>query len=257
LTRSTALILRAGRFKLAAWPFLLGALTVLGFAPFYLYFIPVLTLAALFHLWLHAGSKRAALAIGFLFGLGLFGAGASWVYVSLHDYGMLPLPLAALATLLFCAFLALFPALAGWLQASMKTRPCWRLLLAMPACFVLYEWTLGWIFTGFPWLTVGYTQAPISPLAGYAPLLGVYGVSLLLAVSAGLVALAYGAWRRVTGRAWLALSSLLALWLVGAGLQAVAWTQPSGAPISVSLLQGNIAHELKWREDRLRDTLYT
>jgi apolipoprotein N-acyltransferase len=257
LTRSTALILRAGRFKLAAWPFLLGALTVLGFAPFYLYFIPVLTLAALFHLWLHAGSRRAALAIGYLFGLGLFGAGASWVYVSMHDYGMMPLPLAALATLLFCAFLALFPALAGWLQASMKARPCWRLLLAMPACLALYEWTLGWIFTGFPWLTVGYTQAPLSPLAGYAPLLGVYGVSLLLAISAGLVTLAYGAWRKTTGRAWLALSGLLALWLVGSGLQAVAWTQPSGAPVSVSLLQGNIAQDLKWREDRLRATLVT
>lgn len=257
MTHSSALILRAGRFKLVAWPFLLGAFTVLGFAPFYFYFIPVLALAALFHQWLHAGSKRAAIAIGFAFGLGLFGVGASWVYVSMHDYGMMPMPLAALATLLFCGFLALFPALAGWLQASIKAKPCWRLLLAMPASFVLYEWTLGWIFTGFPWLTVGYTQAPASPLAGYAPLLGVYGVSLLLAFSAGLVALAYGAWRRVTGRAWLALSSLLALWLAGAGLQTVAWTQPSGAPISVSLLQGNIAQDLKWREDRLQNTLYT
>lgn len=257
MTRTAALILRAGRFKLAAWPFLLGAITVLGFAPFHLYFAPVLTVAALFHLWLHAGSKRAAFAIGFMFGLGLFGAGVSWVYVSLHDYGMLPLPVAALTTLLFCAFLALFPALAGWMQAHIKSRPCWRLLLAMPACFALYEWTLSWIFTGFPWLTLGYTQAPRSPLAAYAPLLGVYGVSLLLVISAGLVAQVYGAWRNMSGRAWLALSSLLALWLVGAGLQSVAWTQPIGAPLTVSLLQGNIAQDLKWREDRLRATLAT
>jgi len=255
--RSAALILRAGRFKLVALPFLLGALTVLGFAPFYLFFVPTLTLAALFHLWLHAGSRRAALLIGLMFGLGLFGCGASWVYVSMHDFGMMPLPLAVLATLLFCTFLALFPALAGWLQASIKLKPCWRLLLAMPACFALYEWSLGWVFTGFPWLTLGYTQAPASPLAGYAPLLGVYGVSLLVAVSAGLLALTYNAWRSATGRAWMALSSLLVLWVTGAGLQTVAWTQPIGAPLTVSLLQGNIAQDMKWREDRLRSTLAT
>ena len=257
MTRSVALILRAGRFKLVALPFLLGALTVLGFAPFYLFFIPALTLAALFHLWLHAGSKRAAFAIGFMFGLGLFGCGASWVYVSLHDFGMLPLPLAALATLLFCGFLALFPALAGGLQASLKSKPYGRLLIAMPASFVLYEWSLGWVFTGFPWLTLGYSQAPTSPLAGYAPLLGVYGVSLLLAASAGLIALAYNAWRKTPRHAWLALSSLLILWGSGAALQTVAWTQAVGKPLTVSLLQGNIAQDMKWREDRLHSTLAT
>ena len=245
-----ALILRAGRFRLVAWPLLLGALTVLGFAPFYFYPIPLLTLAALFHLWLHAGSARAAFVVGFMFGLGLFGFGASWVYVSLHDYGMMPLPLAVLATLLYCAFLALFPALAGWLQARLQGAAAWRLLAVMPASFVLYEWTLGWIFTGFPWLTLGYSQAPASPLAGYAAVLGVYGVSLLLAASAGLLVLS-----RLPRRAGLALGGLLALWLAGAGLQTVAWTQASGAPLTVSLLQGNISQDLKWREDRLRSTL--
>ncbi len=253
--RSAALILRAGRFKLVAFPFLLGALTVLGFAPFYLYFIPALTLAALFHLWLHAGSKRAAFLIGLMFGLGLFGCGASWVYVSMHDYGMMPLPLAVLATLLFCSFFALFPALAGWLQANLKSKSCWRLLIVMPTSFALYEWCLGWVFTGFPWLTLGYSQAPASPLAGYAPLLGVYGVSLLLALSAGLIAVAYNAWRTTSGRAWVAMGSLLVLWFGGVGLHEVAWTQPTGKPLTVSLLQGNIAQDMKWREDRLRSTL--
>ena len=257
MTRSSALIFRVGRFRLIALPFLLGALSVLGFAPFYLYFVPVLTLALLFHLWLHAGSKRAAFAIGLMFGLGLFGVGASWVYVSLHDYGLMPMPLALLATLLFCGFLALFPALAGVLQAVLKGAPAWRLLAVMPACWVLYEWTLGWIFTGFPWLTLGYTQAPSGPLAGYAPLLGVYGVSLLLALSAGLIALTYNTWRHASRSAWLTMSGLLVLWLAGFGLQTVAWTQPIGAPLSVSLLQGNIAQDLKWREDRLRSTLDT
>lgn len=260
MTRSSALILRAGRFKLVALPFLLGALSIFGFAPFHIYAVPIFTLAALFHLWQHAGSKRAAFLIGFSFGLGLFGFGVSWVYVSLHDFGMMPLPLALLATFLYCAFLALFPGLAGWLQAALKGAAhtaSWRLLVVMPACFVLYEWTLGWIFTGFPWLTLGYTQAPSSPLAGYAPLLGVYGVSWLLLLSAGLVACAYHAWHKISGRAWVALGSLLLVWLAGAGLQTVAWTQANGKPLSVSLLQGNIPQDFKWREDRLHTTLAT
>jgi len=258
LTRSSALILRAGRFKLVAFPFLLGALSVLGFAPFYIYAVPLVTLATLFYLWQHAGSKRAAFLIGFSFGLGLFGFGASWVYVSLHDFGMMPLPMAVLATFLFCAFLALFPGLSGWLQAALKgasPKTTWRLLALMPASFVLYEWTLGWLFTGFPWLTLGYSQAPSSPLAGYAPLLGVYGVSALLLISAGLLAYAYHAWRKLSGHVWMALASLLLLWFIGAALQNVAWTEANGKPLSVSLLQGNIPQDIKWREDRLSTTL--
>lgn len=257
MTQSTAIILRAGRLKLVALPFLLGALTVLGYAPFYLYFLPPLTLAWLFHLWLHAGSRHAASLIGFAFGLGLFGVGVSWVYVSMHNFGMLPLPIAAFATLLFCAFFALYLALIGYAQAWFKGRAPVRLLLILPASFALIEWVRGWLFTGFPWLTIGYSQAPASPLAGYAPLLGVYGVSLLLALSAGLCALIYQTWRGQRRRAGFAIIALLVLWGAGAGLKTIAWTQPVGSPVTVSLLQGNIEQDMKWREDRLMSTLIT
>lgn len=256
--RSEAIILRAGRLRLFALPFLLGALTVLGFAPFYLFFVPVLTLAALFHLWRHAGSHRAAAWIGFTFGCGLFLVGVSWVHVSMHDFGGMPLPIAILATILFCVFLALFPLLVGWLHAWLKAPVAASLLLALPALWTLLEWTRGWIFTGFPWLAVGYSAAPYSPLAGFAPLVGVYGVSLLTAVSAGLLALAYEGQRRdgLKGMSR-ALAGFAALWFVGGALQQVHWTQPVGAPVRVSLLQGNIAQDLKWREDRLISTLDT
>jgi len=257
LTQSTAIILRAGRLKLVALPFLLGAFTVLGYAPFYFYFLPPLTLAWLFHLWLHAGSRHAASLIGFAFGLGLFGAGVSWVYVSMHDFGMLPLPLAAFATLLFIAFFALYPALLGYVQAWFRGSAPARLLLILPTSFALMEWVRGWLFTGFPWLTVGYSQAPASPLAGYAPLLGVYGISLLLALSAGLCALIYHVWRGKRRQAGFALAALLVLWGVGVGLKTIAWTQPIGSPVTVSLLQGNIEQDMKWREDRLMSTLIT
>ena len=248
---------RTRRLKLAVLPFLLGAFTVLAYAPFHFYFVPLLTLGWLFYLWQHAGSRRAASLIGFAFGLGLFGVGVSWVYVSMHDFGMLPLPIAGLATLLFCAFFALFPTVIGYAQAWFKGAAPARLLLLLPASFALIEWVRSWIFTGFPWLSVGYSQVPSSPLAGYAPVLGVYGVSLLLALSAGLCALIYQTWRDHRRRAGFAFAALLILWGAGAGLKTIAWTQPFGTPVTVSLLQGNIEQDMKWREDRLMSTLVT
>ena len=88
---------------------LLGALAVLGYAPFYLYPVPILTLAGLFHFLKTATSRKQAFMLGYLYGLGMFGAGVSWIYVSLHDFGGMPLPLAALATAALCAFIAGFP----------------------------------------------------------------------------------------------------------------------------------------------------
>ena len=90
--------------------FVLGVLAVVGFAPFYMYPLPVVTLAGLFYLCSQATTPRAAAAAGFSYGLGFFLCGVSWIYVSLHDFGMMPAPVAALVTFLFCAFLALFPA---------------------------------------------------------------------------------------------------------------------------------------------------
>jgi len=248
--------------------FLLGALTVLGFAPFSLFPLPVVTLALLVRSWRSQTTPRRAAAIGFAFGLGLFLWGVSWVYVSLHDFGAMPAPLAAGATLLFCVYLALFPALAGYLFAAAALTDGVKLTLWLPAVWTLLEWTRGWLFTGFPWLALGYSQVPASPLSGYAPVLGVYGITLATVVSAGLVVTL---WTRfplkdeggrmkdeskasIAGKKWFAFI-LLALWLGGWALQQVEWTHPAGAPVQVSLLQGNIPQDLKWREDHVRATL--
>jgi apolipoprotein N-acyltransferase len=231
-------------FFLAA---LLGALTPLGFAPIGWFPMPILTLAGLF--WLvRAARPGEAFRLGWAYGLGMFLLGVSWVYVSISTYGGMPAPLAALATLLFCAFIALMPGAALALAARLIPAPEVRLALALPAAWALLEWTRGWIFTGFPWLALGYSQAPISPLAGYAPVLGVYGVSLLAALSAGALAL-------LNRRPKAALSFLAALWLGGWGLQQHNWTQTTGAPVSVALLQGNIAQEMKFRPEKLDATL--
>ena len=239
-------VLRASLSIFMAWglPMLLGAVSVFGFAPFQLFFLPILALASLFHL-IRAASPGEALRRGWAFGLGWFLAGVSWVYVSLHDFGMMPAPLAILATLLFAAMLALFPAAAAWLSLRLPTSETARWLLAAPALWALLEWVRGWLFTGFPWQALGYAQAPYSPLAGFAPVLGVYGVSWLAALTAGAL---------ILRRPW-ALGLIATVWLTGFGLGQVNWTQPRGEAVRVSLLQGNIAQEMKFRPEKLLATL--
>jgi apolipoprotein N-acyltransferase len=242
----------------------LGAATVAGFAPLYLFPLPIVTLAFLLHQWTQAPDAGSAARLGWWFGLGFFLAGVSWVYVSLHDFGAMPAPLAALATLLFCAYLALFPGIVGYLYRRLPGPPALKALVAAPAAWTLAEWTRGWLFTGFPWLGIGYSQVPLSSLAGYAPIIGIYGVGLATVASAGavfLIARHVLEPRAATSlpRAHLFVPSLvlLCLWLGGFGLQQVRWTQPTGEPLSVALLQGNIPQEIKWTEAGLRATLIT
>ena len=238
---------------------LLGALGVAGFAPFYIFPLSIFSLAGLLWLWSQRVEPTAGAWLGFVYGLGYFGAGVSWVYVSLHDFGAMPMLLAVIATFLFCAFLALFPALVGFIQAKSHARKTVKFLILIPALWVWSEWVRGWIFTGFPWLAMGYSQAPYSPLSGFAPVLGVYGVSLMAAISAGLLGgmLLGPAESGVRNHRKLWLGVLLTIWVAGFALKQIAWTQAEGEPVSVSLLQGNIPQDMKWQESRVQSTLDT
>jgi len=228
--------------------FLGGAATVFAFAPFELHPLAFFTFALLVHLWMDAPPRRCAW-LGFWFGLGLFGTGVSWVYVSLHQFGGMPAPLAAFATLGFCAFLALFPAAAGWLQARVPAPEAARAGLLIPAAWVLFEWVLVWIFTGFPWLAVGYTAAGW-PLQGYAPLGGVYALSFITVSVAGML------WLLVRRRPAFLVPILLVLG-VGEALRHASWTAPAGEPVQAALLQGNIEQEMKFRPERTAGILET
>jgi apolipoprotein N-acyltransferase len=237
-----------------AMPVAAGAACVLAFAPFYAWPVTIAALAALFFAWSRSGSPRQAALSGFAFGLGYFLTGVSWVYVSLHDFGSMPAILAGLATFLFCAWLAVFPAASGWIAVRLVRTPGPRRLAMAASVFVVMEWVRGWHLTGFPWLELGTSQASASPLAGYAPYLGSYGVSLAVAVAAALlVALLSGrSWSRQRG---IALAALAALFMVGALAPLVEWTRPAGPPVSIGLIQGNVPQEMKWREEVRTRTL--
>jgi ADP-heptose:LPS heptosyltransferase len=129
--------IRPGRLliflRLFLAPFALGATTVLGFAPFEFYFVPPVTLTALLLIWLRCHTFRAAVAVGFAFGAGLFLVGVSWVYVSLHVYGGMAMPVAAFFTLLFCLIQACYPALACAILQRLRANTPVRLMLLFPA----------------------------------------------------------------------------------------------------------------------------
>jgi apolipoprotein N-acyltransferase len=246
-------MIRSGSLQAIRLPrlvaFLLGAFCVLGFAPFDSTIAvspaPTFSLAGLFLLWRGQAPREAAWR-GLLWGAGCFLAGVSWVYVSLAQFSGMAPPLAAAATVLFCLYLALFPALTGLLFARWQSHTG-RDVALFGGLWALAEWLRGTLLTGFPWLAVGYSQTPPSPLAGFAPVLGVYGVSLLVALIGALLAsLFLGRWRQ--RRSWLALSLILGCGLL---LRYMPWTTPVGEPLRISLLQGNVEQSVKWDPERM------
>ena len=233
-------------------PLVAGALCVFGFAPFYWWPLPIVLLAVLFFTCARSASPTQAGLSGFAFGLGYFLAGVSWIYISLHEFGSMPAPLAALAVFLVCAFLALYPAGAGWIAVRWGGPRAGPRLALMAAAFVALEWMRGWVFSGFPWLTLGTSQVPSSPLAGFAPLAGAYGTSLAVTLAAALLATLPDAF---PGSRYRALGALAVLFIAGAVAKSVSWGTQSADPVTIALLQGNVPQQLKWREEVRAKTL--
>ncbi|MBK6288544.1 MAG: apolipoprotein N-acyltransferase [Gammaproteobacteria bacterium] len=230
---------------------LAGAALPLAFAPFDFWPLAVLCPAVLLAL-LGQLAPRAAMLRGWCFGAGMFGVGTSWVYVSIHDYGAASVPLAALLTLTFCLGLALLPALGCWAWSRwLRARPGGT-LLGFPAVWVLGEWCRVWLLSGFPWLYIGYSQIA-TPLAGWAPVTGVFGVGLILCFSSAVLVLVL---RRAPGAPIAALACAV-LWIAGLGLAKIAWVKPLGSEIAVAMVQGNIPQLLKWEAGHLQRTLDT
>jgi apolipoprotein N-acyltransferase len=222
-----------------------GSLTVLGFAPFSWFPLAAITLAV-FHQSLTNISPRAGFWRGWWFGVGLLGFGVFWIRISLNEFGNMGAWAANLLMALFIAAMALYYGLAGWLFCKLDKGPYWAgPLLLFPGIYVFFEWLRGWLFTGFPWLNLGYTQID-GPLAGYAPIAGVYGVSLLVALSGGLL---WGLFQWPVRPRMAAGLGLGAIWLAGVGLQQIDWTHPAGASFRASVLQANIPQSAKWVPD--------
>ncbi len=200
-------------------------------------------------------SVRRSAWLTWLFGLAQFTVGLYWLYISMHHFGGMPAPIAAAAVVVLSAYVALFGAAAVaitvWLvtrhlnDSAASARPS-RLArplttaLTLGACWGLAEMARGWLFTGFPWLSIGYAHVD-SPLIGLAPFAGVYAIGM---VATGLAALLAGALRERS--AWALGLACLTL-LATIPLAGIAWGQAVGtAPMTVRLMQGNVPQSLKF-----------
>lgn len=226
-----------------------GALLPLSFAPFHFYFVAVFSLSLLFKVWSSSSAKQAAVR-GFLFGTGFFGVGVSWVYVAIHEFGQSSVLLAGFLTALFVAFLASYLALLAWAikKLSREEFTPFDFILLLPVAWLIFEWCKGWFLTGFPWLELGVGQID-GALNGYTPVIGVLGVSLLVALSAGLLT---SAWQN---KVWWPLAVIICIWAGGEVLKTKQWTQVTGETLKVSMIQGNIPQEIKWEPEQLVKTL--
>lgn len=228
-----------------------GVALPLGFAPFHAHWATPLLLAGL--ILLIADQKPGVAAWrGFWFGFGAFAAGTYWLFISIHTIGGAPPALAAvLMLLLFCLMASYVAGFAALLAAGRGTGPLLRFLGAAPALWVLTEWLRGWLFTGFPWLTLGYSLID-SPLRALGPVSGVYGLSFAAALLAGVMVVLV----RGTGRQRLAAGAVATV-LIGLSLLAgrVAWVSPAAGELRVGLIQGSVPQERKWRIEERAATL--
>ena len=223
-----------------------GAAVPFAFAPYGAWPLLPLLFALLFHAW-HKIPAKAAAWRGFWFGLGMFGHGVWWIQVSIHQFGLPVHAFSVGMTVLFVAFMSLYPALVGGALGRLGLVSVPARILGLPALWVLGESLRGWAFSGFPWLLLGYSQID-GPLAGYAPVLGVLGVSLTVTVIASLLSVAITNRRARIGALVIGIGVVVA----GAVLKNHAWTPTDGPPARVALVQGAVPQAVKW-QSRYRD----
>ncbi|MEM8497315.1 MAG: apolipoprotein N-acyltransferase [Pseudomonadota bacterium] len=239
----------------AATALVAGILLTASLAP--LSFWPAAIVGLLLLLWaLHQASPKKAFWRGWLFGIGLFGSGASWVFVSIKQFGNAPMPLALFLTALWCTGLGLLPAISCALLRWLNSNDAQRDVLLFPSIWVLGEWTRTWLLTGFPWLFVGYGQVQ-GPLQGLAPIGGVLLISFTLALTASVI------WRLIPAAGAndsshhiglphsIPAGVLLLVWATALLVDPLQWTQATDKQLSTGLVQANIDQNEKWQRSKI------
>ncbi len=237
---------RPGLSRLIA--FGLGAATTLAFAPFEWSLLAPVLLLPLLYICLTVAPRDAA-AHAFWYGFGLFLTGTYWIYISVHVFGNAAVWIAFLLMIGLALLMATFLSLAGWLMSRLSHGEPWLLLFVAPSAWVLIEWVRSWALTGFPWMAFGYAQIDTA-FAGWAPVLGVYGVSFMVVLSATAVisaSLAATPRGRIVG-----IAAIVGPWLLGGILSFVDWTEDAGRPVRATIVQAGVSQDKKWQREQLR-----
>lgn len=238
-------------WKLLLVCFGLGALQVAAFAPFEYWSLSFLSLTIYFYLVQDLKPKTAFFA-GLAFGYGLYGAGVSWVYVSLATYGGMPWWMGGITVLGFAGLLALFIACASALAAFLF--PSRLRLCALPFIWLVFEWMKSWVLTGFPWLDIGYTQTS-SWFFSWAPIGGVYLISLMVVLVSSWLAMSLNlllSRRKVVSL--IPLFAVFVVFLLSFLNDRLIWSEPTGKPIEIGIVQANVPINEKWQPE-VRDQL--
>ena len=269
-------------FGMPVFSLSMGTLMTLGFGPWHLAVFAFPSLMFLFWHWRH---HSRAWSLSWFWGLGYFASGVSWVYVSLSSFTDIGHVLSFVATFIFCAYLALFPMigyafyrLTCFFSPRNSVTPVSQLFfpMTMAICFTLSEWLRSWLFTGFSWLSVGYSQIE-SPLFHFAPLSGVHGITLIVCLlSAFIVAESVPLFQKlkpiilpackkasvtenqciIASKARLiALVAILCLPLSGMLFSQTTWTKRTGSPLNIAILQGNVSQNIKWQNHGVSESL--
>ncbi len=225
--------------------FFAGLLIPFGFAPFHLPGLTILGIGLLYA-QLQLQTQRHSFLTGFAFGVGFFGFGVSWVYVSIHQYGHLNPVLSALITLLFIVYLALYLGLFTSIYTRLNTRKISRLLscFLFSALWCLSEYLRSTVVGGFPWLLLGFGQID-TPLQYLLPIIGVYGVSFLTCLAAAFLVTGMRAASK-NRTVWIA--AFVGIMLIPTILKHHQWTTVSKTPVSVGVIQANLSMRDKWDE---------
>ncbi|TAG83183.1 MAG: apolipoprotein N-acyltransferase [Betaproteobacteria bacterium] len=254
-----------------------GALTAyLSFAPVGWWWFAFIGMGALAYLVRTATSFSAGALIGFTFGLAYFIVGVSWVRISMHEFGNMPLALAWFSAVLFCSYLAIYPMLACAFTAWAKPKSRFFFAFVFASAWAFSEYLRAFLFTGFEWLSIGATQTNgVFSFQGFVPIVGATGVGWLIVFASALTLSAlklkdsylekalpstpkliigfgnFVGWAQMVGWmvAWAVLAAL--------ALNVTTWGEPTGKPLRLSLLQGNIEQSLKWDPARFQATLAT
>jgi len=230
--------------------FAAGAVLTIAFAPLGLYGVAPLVVLPLLTAFLHAEPREAG-RYAFWFGVGLFLFGTYWLYTSIHVFGQAPLWIAVLLMVGLVVIMGWYFAAIGWLITVLSAGSPWRLVAVAPAGWVAVEWFRGWFLTGFPWMSLGYSQID-SPLAGWLPLFGVYGASFLVVLSAS----AFFVVLNRSGRARrIAVAIAVLPWLGGAALQWIPWAESAGESRATTIVQGGVPQDRKWLPEQFSVTL--
>lgn len=230
--------------------FILGALQVFAFAPFEQYWIVYPSFVGFFLLLqeVQKSSKRYFL-ISYSFSIAMFLSSIHWVYVSMDLFGGMPIIASASLITILCAYLAIFPSSALWAGTRfLILSDATRYLLTIPVFWLISDWLRGYVLTGFPWGYLGYSHAD-TPLAGFAPILGVQGITLAIMVICGALTLLIQKQKII-----LNLVLICGLLITGAILKKQQYSELQPA-VRVSLVQGNIDQNEKWKRGQLYPSL--